>query len=239
MKVLIIPDVHLKPRMFKDAGRLLDQGAADRALCLMDLADDWNQQFNLDLYEKTYDAAIRFAGQYPDTLWCLGNHDLSYVWNRRESGYSIFASRLVNEKMRKLREALRDPGQMAYVHRIDRALFSHGGLADPFVRWYVKDADQAGIDRVLERINALEAGDMWDDMSPIWLRPQVERVSLFREEEYLQVVGHTPVKKITRRGNLVSCDVFSTDRKRRPIGTREYPLVDTLTWEVTGLPAPE
>ena len=30
----------------------------------------------------------------------------------------------------------------------------------------------------------------------------------------LQVVGHTPVEKNTREGNLISCDVFSTDRDR-------------------------
>ena len=33
----------------------------DRTICLMDIADDWRQQFNLDLYIQTYDAAIDFA----------------------------------------------------------------------------------------------------------------------------------------------------------------------------------
>lgn len=36
----------------------------------MDIADDWRQQFNLDLYIQTYDAAISFAREHPDTLWC-------------------------------------------------------------------------------------------------------------------------------------------------------------------------
>lgn len=235
MRVLVIPDVHLKPHMFTQAARLLSSGAADRAVCLMDLADDWKQQFNLDLYARTYDAAIDFQKAYPDTLWCLGNHDLSYVWNRRETGYSLFAPRLVNEKIRKLRESLLDPDRMAYVHRIDHVLFSHAGLADPFVRWYLPDADQADIDRVLKTVNDLSSGDIWEDSSPIWLRPQYEKVPLFRAGLFLQVVGHTPVEKITRQGNLVSCDVFSTDRSGRPIGTQEYPLVNTLTWDVTGL----
>ena len=35
------------------------------AVCLMDIADDWHQQFNLDLYVQTYDAAITFAKEYP------------------------------------------------------------------------------------------------------------------------------------------------------------------------------
>ena len=42
MKVLVIPDVHLKPWMFDRASELLESGKAERAVCLMDIADDWN-----------------------------------------------------------------------------------------------------------------------------------------------------------------------------------------------------
>ena len=65
MRILVIPDVHLKPFMFDQAARSLKKGEADRAVCLMDIADDWGQQYNLDLYVQTYDAAIRFAKQFP------------------------------------------------------------------------------------------------------------------------------------------------------------------------------
>ena len=70
MRVLVIPDVHLKPWMFDRAAALLNNGAADKAVCLMDIADDWRQQYNLDLYEQSYDAAISFVKAFPDTLWC-------------------------------------------------------------------------------------------------------------------------------------------------------------------------
>jgi hypothetical protein len=52
----------------------------------------------------------------------------------------------------------------------------------------------------------------------------------------LQVVGHTPVEGITRKGNLISCDVFSTDSTGAPIGTQEFPVIDTDTWEYFGFP---
>ena len=68
MKVLIIPDVHLKPFMFKQAAELMERGIAKRAVCLMDIPDDWNKQFDISLYEQTYDAAISFAKKYPDIL---------------------------------------------------------------------------------------------------------------------------------------------------------------------------
>jgi hypothetical protein len=50
------------------------------------------------------------------------------------------------------------------------------------------------------------------------------------------VVGHTPVEGITRKGNLISCDVFSTDSTGAPIGTQEFPVIDTDTWEYFGFP---
>ena len=81
MKVLVIPDVHLKPWMFQRASELMKEIKADREVCLMDIADDWRKQFNLDLYVQTYDATIAFAKEYPETLWCYGNHDICYLWN--------------------------------------------------------------------------------------------------------------------------------------------------------------
>ena len=91
MKVLIIPDVHLKPWIFSRASELIKEKAADLAICLMDIPDDWNQQFNIDLYIQTFDAAIAFAKEHPETLWCYGNHDVCYLWNQRETGYSAIA----------------------------------------------------------------------------------------------------------------------------------------------------
>ena len=53
--------------------------------------------------------------------------------------------------------------------------------------------------------------------------------------KYLQVVGHTPVKEIYREGNVLSCDVFSTDGKGKAIGSQEFLLIDTKTWEYKGI----
>ena len=52
MRVLVIPDIHLKTWIFDRAEAILKAGKADRA--------------------------IEFAKTYPDTLWCYGNHDVSY-----------------------------------------------------------------------------------------------------------------------------------------------------------------
>jgi hypothetical protein len=241
VKILVIPDVHLKPWMFQRASELMKEISAgqsvkvDRAVCLMDIADDWRQQFNLDLYVQTYDSAIKFAKEYPDTLWCYGNHDVCYLWNQRESGYSGIAPWTVCEKLRILRDSLPDDSQLAYLHRIDNVLFSHGGLADAFVRRYVPDDKYNDIDTVVNTINGFGCGEMWQDASPIWYRPQYYEGKMYKPEKLLQVVGHTPVEGITREENMISCDVFSTYSTGEPIGTQEFPVIDTITWECYGV----
>lgn len=235
MKVLVIPDVHLKPVLFVRAADLLEKGEAERAVCLMDIADDWDCMFNLDLYFRTFDRAAAFARAFPDTLWCWGNHDVCYLWNQRESGYSAFAAGMVCRGLMELKEALPDPGKIAFLHRIDNVLFSHAGLSEAFVRLYAGDLPGEDTDAVIERINSLTWTELWQDISPIWYRHREMGGSLYREKDLLQVTGHTPVRKIRRKDNLIECDVFSTYPNRRPIGTRQFLILDTLTWEWKGI----
>ena len=73
--------------------------------------------------------------------------------------------------------------------------------------------------------------EMWYDGSPIWLRPQYTDVKMYKSHQFLQVVGHTPMETITKKNNMISCDVFSTYRDGKPIGTKEFLLLDTITWD--------
>ena len=235
MKALVIPDVHLKPWMFSDAAKLLRAGIADRAVCLMDIADDFDKEMNINLYEETYNAAISLAKEFPDTLWCYGNHDLSYDWGYLETGYSPYAESTVIRKLSELQRVLKNELQLAYVHRIDQVLFSHGGVTQEFVREHISARESRDTNLVLDVINAFGKREMWKDNSPIWARPQYGDLKMYQEKRLLQVVGHTPVERITQTGNLISCDVFSTYRDGSPIGTEEFLLLDTKTWEWEGI----
>lgn len=235
MKVLVIPDVHLKPSMFRQAAALMKRGIAKQAVCLMDIADDWDKEYDLELYEETYDEAIKFAKTFPESLWCYGNHDLSYFWHQPESGYSGMASCTVQRKLLDLRAALPEHNPIRYVQKIDHVLFSHGGVLNDFVEEYVPRSKYHDVDQVVKEINKLGCREMWNDASPIWLRPQHANMRLYKPRKLLQVVGHTPVSEITREGNVISCDVFSTGRDGRPIGTEEFLLLDTQTWEYCGV----
>ena len=82
MRVLVIPDIHLKPWMFDRADELLKQGIADKTICLMDIPDDWGQESNLDLYTRTFDRAIRFQKDHPDQD-SRSSRDLSYIYKMK------------------------------------------------------------------------------------------------------------------------------------------------------------
>ncbi len=229
MRVLIIPDVHLKPWMFRKASELLREKAADRAVCLMDLADSHNGTPTLGLYEQTYDAAIRFAGEHPDTLWCYGNHDASYLWEMPHNCYDGSVVQIVREKLRLLRETLPDEGQLAILHRIDGVIFCHGGLSDSFVRQNVPEKDYYDIDRVIGRINHMDREVLWNTNSPLWFRPQYSRMKLYGAGQLLQVVGHTPVYELRKEGSLISCDIFHVYRAGNSSGSLVFPVLDTQT----------
>lgn len=230
MKVLIIPDVHLKPWMFERATEIMKKSVADKVVCLMDIADDWGKEFEFELYENSYNAAIEFAKEYPDSLWCYGNHDLSYVWDMPETGYSPMMGSIVKRRLAILEETLLDKGQLAYLHRIDDVVFCHGGLTDYFVRLYTKASQYNNIDDVIKTINSLGEREIWEDASPVWYRPQHYNGKMYKPRKLLQVVGHTPVEKTLKQKNVISTDTFSTYFDE-PIGVQMFSIIDTKTWE--------
>lgn len=240
-RVLVIPDVHLKPWMFKEADRIMQDGKADRTVCLMDLADEWGKEYDTDIYKETYEAACEFQAKHEDTVWCCGNHDLAYLWLQIESGFSPLAGDIVQDGIRRLRQAVPDLDQIGYIHRIGNILFSHAGLTDLYVKQYVFPClmpEERDIDSVIEKINSFGKNRLWNNDSPIWVRPQ-ERFSgekpeklLYRPEKYTQVVGHTPVKKAEKTGPLISTDVFSVRSDGSFIGDNAFPIIDTKAGEI-------
>ena len=172
MNVLVIPDIHLKTWLFDKAEAILKEGKADMAVCLMDMPDDWDMELRIDRYRKTFDRAIAFAVSYPDTLWCYGNHDVSYPWGKLESGYSPYAERTVIAKLKELENSLQEHSWINIIHRIDNVLFSHGGLTTEYVKWLGVDLLDANIDDVIAAVNDASYDRLWNDESPLWFRPQ-------------------------------------------------------------------
>ncbi len=228
-RVFVIPDVHLKPWMFEGASELMEKGSYDAVVMLGDLVDDWYQEKNIDLYNETFDAAIAFVHEHPDTFWCYGNHDLSYLWGAMESGYSYYARETVVSRIRDLRKAI-PPENSEYIHKIDNVLFSHAGLTESFVMRHFGKG-KVDLDIMIGKINRMGEEELWQNDSPIWARPQYGEMRLYPDDVF-QVVGHTPVETALEEGNLLTLDNFSTYSNGYSIGDERFVWVDTVgkTW---------
>lgn len=224
-----MPDVHLKPWMFDKAKEIIEKNDFDRVVLLGDLVDDWDQENNLELYKKTLNRTIEFIKDYPDTLYCFGNHDVSYLWQALESGYSAYARDIVVEGINNLIYTL--PAENSgFIHRIDNTLFSHAGLTEHFVIRQFGYEEKLDIDFMIEKINRMGKDELWRDDSPIWARPQFNDMRMY-PDDMLQVVGHTPVKQVLSEGKVLTLDNFSTYGDGSPIGDERFVSVDTVKME--------
>ncbi len=224
-RVLVIPDVHLKPWIFDEAEKV-DKSSYEDIVVLGDLVDDWGKGNDIDAYEETLKRAAEFGKEHGESLWCYGNHDVSYLWDAMESGYSVQARITVIEGITKLERILED--RYKFVHRIDNVLFSHAGVTETFVLhscgYHVKE-----IEDILAKINRMGKQELWRDSSPIWARPQADFYRMFRDDLLYQVVGHTPVEEPLDACGVLTLDLFSTYSNGDPFGNQKLYIVDTLT----------
>ena len=224
-KVFVIPDIHLKPWMFEKASVIVDKSTYDAVVMLGDLVDDWYQEKNINLYNKTFDAAIAFTSKHSNTLWCYGNHDVSYLWEAMESGYSYYARETVVNRISDLKNSI-PPENSGFIHKIDNVVFSHAGLTENFVIKHF-GSTQTDLDSIICRINRMGEAKLWQDDSPIWVRPQYGEMRMY-PQTVLQVVGHTPVRTVLEEENLLTLDNFSTYSDGRPIGDERFIWIDTV-----------
>lgn len=243
MRVLVIPDVHLKTDMLEMAEEIMKTSSVDMAIFLGDIPDNWGCQGKIDMYKATYDGVMDFKRKYPNTKFCYGNHDIAYWLSLPCSGTDIYNIGVVANMIGELQQVY---GQDAtIIHQIDDVLFSHAGLTSNYIhRFFSREVELNISDKdLIERINYLDDKDrrLWDETSPIWARPQHQesipkfsRLYMWKPETYMQVVGHTPLIHPEQEQNLLSCDVFSTRPNGELYGLQEWVIVDTKmqTWEI-------
>ena len=225
MKILVLGDIHLKPRHFDRADKILASGQADFCVQMGDLVDDWGEEHNIGLYERTLKRAIKFKEDHPETLWVTGNHDFGYLrsdYGPRESGHSKIAELFVRPLFRQL------PQQI--LHIVDGVFFTHAGLTQEWVDMLQRrtGVEEALSDKqLLELVNIAAPDDLWLENSPIWARPQVDEYIMYPAK--LQVVGHTPVKTAGQDNGVLSTDTLSTNHMGVPVGDQRLVIVDTET----------
>lgn len=230
MRILVIPDVHLKYWMF-DKINEVPKDKYDNIICLGDIVDDWDQYHNVDLYINTMEKVLEFDKEHPEMLWCWGNHDYSYLYCFTESGYSKEMVPTVNKYLIKMIDQFGD--RFKVLHQIDTVIFSHAGLTESYIYDYFGE-NFNNLSEIINTINSYAlnketAYDLWEDDSPLWARPDKWVTYI----PYFQVVGHSPVSVVTQKNKLVLTDVFSTFSNGEPIGNSKFIIVNTTakTWE--------
>lgn len=237
-KVLVIPDVHLKPEMFDFAEVILETGNADYAVQLGDLFDDWNKQFAIAAYIETAQRAIAFHEKFPKTLWCMGNHDFGYYkseYGRRESGHSV----LMETEMERQLQQMRESGiSQEVAHVVDNAIFSHAGIATSWIERQkhltaCPEGSIIGVDDILRLANYAAPNELWSDKSPIWARlyPRTpgEQRSHYMFARHYQIVGHTPVEtpQLDDNNHIFFLDTWSTHSDGNAYGDNSLCVIDT------------
>ena len=244
MKLLIIPDIHLKPWIFDLADELILKYKLDGAVFIGDLVDDWNKENDIELFRQTIERAIRFKQEHENTFWCYGNHEAGYLTKEGCAGnsrnYNIEISHLLH-----MYESIVEP-QIVVV--IDNVIFSHAGVTEE------EATDDKDIEKKYNSSGSL-IRNMIDSGSPLWLRPDLW-VNFYNKT---QVVGHTPVKGIKQASiksedwNHINpfqtrlkdadttdqntkvwfVDTFSTCPDGSEFGNHSFMSIDTITTEVT------
>lgn len=241
MRCLVIPDVHLKSWIF-DLVEFIPKEFYDKIIFVGDLVDEWGQEANSMLYERCFGRFYNFVKDHPTALFCYGNHDISYMYRLEESGFSYHQIPLVCKYHAIFREEF--PDQFMVATHQDDVLFSHAGFSDYWVTDILMvllgDDKTLTLDTLVEYTNnILKCGDkdriwdLWNDASPIWVRPQDGGIRMFDPEHTFQVFGHTPTRGIVKTDSWVSVDTFSTYRNARDfIGDCDLIIIDTLTHEI-------
>ena len=228
-KILVVPDIHLKPWIYDKASEKIS--GVDYIVLLGDIVDDWNQEFNASLYTETFDKTEEFITANNNVFMCYGNHDISYLWNKLETGFSPFMQENIIKRMKQLQDMLGN--RLAFVHRFDNVIFSHAGIVEELTGTIRYKHNNEKTDSLIEKINNLCVDELWCDKSPLWARAIYGHYTNF-DDTYLQVVGHTPVAAPILKDGILYVDVFSTYSNGEPIGNERFVFVDSenMEWNV-------
>lgn len=214
MKLIVIGDIHGRT-CWKD---IINKEEYDKVIFLGDYVSTHEKMTEEDQINNL-EEILRFKEANPDKVVLLrGNHDtqhLGYYWAECSG---LFAN--VKQYMSEQRERFLNDTQWIYVQ--DGIVFSHAGVSDVWMT-------NSGFMNLEEVNNALPderfgfipetPWDCYGDSTTqpcTWIRPQ--KLCQCNLEHYDQVVGHTPVTKIT--------DVYKSTKKNKHIW-----LCDALPYE--------
>ena len=230
MKILVIPDVHLKPYIFDKAEELLDSHKIDHIVFIGDLVDDWHQSSNIMLYDTTINRAIKFKKDHPNSTYCWGNHEVGYLTSIKCAGNSSYHFIDIRDMLKTYEKEVNPVVACCF----DKVVFSHAGFVaddiDPYT--HQKMSYKEVIDTLYKEGVYYEhlygfMQNQWN--SPLWARPD-DWTNYYNVP---QVIGHSPVQNICEvKPGIWDVDVFSTIRETEEYyGDKTFLIIDTITLE--------
>lgn len=206
-KTIVLGDIHGR-NIWKE---IVFQEKPDRVIFIGDYFDS----FTISSLEQQYNfkEIIEFKEKNEcEVILLIGNHDFHYYpGGETYSGFQHGASPAIRALLKENEHHL----QMCY--QLDNVLFTHAGIGHD---WLVtQNKYEQGVDpgTIADYVNAIwkhqpnqftfygfdSYGDSFTQ-TPIWIRPRALMAGnkdTFLKEEYIQVVGHTAVKRIDIAGN--------------------------------------
>jgi predicted MPP superfamily phosphohydrolase len=219
LKTLIIPDLHGKP-IWKD---MIKQAQPDRVIFLGDYFDCYNIYTAAEQIHNFKEIVeYKTSNTDKEVIILIGNHDHHYlqgIGDSGTSGYQVGAAPAISQVLEENRTHL----QMSY--QIGEYLFSHAGISSVFLDqvfgqegWEVVEVCSLVNDLFKYRpkafiFNGLDPYGNNKQQTPIWIRPealqQANKNTL--KSHYIQIVGHTAVKKIDFEGKSTGKRYYFVD----------------------------
>lgn len=192
---------------------------------------------------------IMYKVKHPETILLIGNHDEDH-WHIHEK-YSRFDSNNYST-IKQLFEENKDFFRIAY--SIDnKILVTHAGVTSKWFDKYLKNkVTEINPDNIANEINNIWLNgkytpfnfesncsyfDYYGDspqQGPLWVRPQtLYQFNVFKDTEYIQVVGHTQVKFISLGNKENPSGLFLVDA----LGEAKQSLIidingDNISYEI-------
>lgn len=220
MKILVCGDIHCKPQILLSALQAADW---DLFVFLGDACDNFGatQADNIGIINLLIETKKKYGDKF---IWLLGNHDWGYYDDTIDMTGHIRAG---SANVHHLLKDNIDLWDLFYAQ--DGYIFSHAGISAGFAKLTreipYKDLKECiGVNNPMNEVGFL-CGGTSDTPSLLWARPdEIEPLPL----DDIQIVGHTPVKKITVWENgLIICDTFSQYSDGKFIGDKSLLLIDS------------
>jgi hypothetical protein len=224
MKTIVIGDTHGRS-VWKE---IVAQEKADRVIFIGDYFDS----FDIEPVEQQYNfkEIIEFKEKAEcEVILLIGNHDFHYFpGGETYSGYRSGAAP-INRQLLKDNEH-----HMQMCYQLDNILFSHAGIGSDWLTYQNKYDPAEDPGTIADFVNAIWKHqpnrfmfyglDPYGDsktQTPIWIRPQAliaGNRDTFLKTDYIQVVGHTQVRKIDIEGKATGgryyfIDILDTEKQ--------------------------